>query len=177
MDRDQEVAQILIVMADNFGESPSEAMLEMLLSELQPFPLEDIKTGLVNLMRTRKYRGFPRLAEVFEAVAGNAEDALMAQAEQQWQRLLDLPTGPGTDKILVGRDPETGEPAFRYRFDDADPIARQIYQSMGGSKAGWTNQNINFLRNQFIKDYVRIASRSKSVSACLDNLRAQQQLS
>lgn len=155
--REAETSKALLLLAENFGLELSEARLDLLLEELGRFEYQAVKEALAYLMRSRRF--FPTLAEILEAVGGAPESpdaALELQAERQWLKLLNLPSGTSYHRVFMGRD-ENGDPIYEQPTDALDEPAKMAYRAMGSSKAEWTEKGLPWLRKEFLELYLRFA--------------------
>jgi hypothetical protein len=90
----REISSLLLAMAENFGASMSDALTQLFLAKLKPFPADQVKHGLERVLLTRKYKSMPTMAEVLESVRGNTEEDRKALAESAWQTIrIALPSG------------------------------------------------------------------------------------
>lgn len=101
-----EIAKILTLTAENFGAELSEARFQMLISELSRLSLDAVRHGMIKIIRTRKYSGFPTLGEILEACGAGPEDELdgiEAEAERQWALALDYqPPAAPHHRVIKG---------------------------------------------------------------------------
>lgn len=144
--KEQEIGRMLLLLSENFSAEISESMGRLLLKKLSPFPLERVRAGLEQILLTRKYKGFPTLAEILEAVKGGPEGGdIEALAEDQWALLLETIGRVGPYESVQFADPSTGA----------------AVREMGGWAAvcAWSNEDIKYRRKDFVATY-RAATRS-----------------
>lgn len=107
-------AEFMLGLGEAYGESVSEARLEIYFAALEDLSLERIRQAGTLLVRTQKF--FPRVAELRDALTGSVDD----RAELAWVAVLNTVRAVGY----------WGEPAW------ADPAAeRAALDLYGGWKA------------------------------------------
>lgn len=142
MNTREEIMKMLVLVAENFNAAPSSAQLRLVCDELEKHPFQAVSDGLMRLMRTRQYPGFPPLAEFINAVAGGTPDELARiAAADAWGRFLAAldEYNPWTRK----------EPAV-------DEITAQVVHSLGGWDSLYRElnlKNFEFRQRRFIQLY------------------------
>lgn len=170
-DKRGEIAELLVVMADNFGASLSRGLTKAIGEQLMRFPIEEVRQGVGKIMATRKFKGMPTLAEILDAVAGPQEsedDKVLAEGERQWLKVLNMPGQASYHRVFLGYDAD-GAP--RYAQPDAylDSPAKAAYRALGESKQGWTGVNLDFKKKSFLEAYRRFAKdQAKALPAPKD---------
>lgn len=74
---DLELVKIMALFAEEFddGKDVSRARIERWKAMLcETYGIEKLKFGAVKLLKTRKYKGFPRISEMIEAIEGSPDD-------------------------------------------------------------------------------------------------------
>lgn len=77
-------AEFMLGLGEAYGEPVSDARLEIYFAALSDVPIEAIRSAANIHVRTSKF--FPRVAELREAIVGNADD----RADLAWGALLQL---------------------------------------------------------------------------------------
>ena len=138
-----QIAEFISVLSENFKGSPSEALARIIGEKLKHFSDEQLYSGLDRLLCSRKYSGFPTLAEILEAIQGNSQDLLVIEAVEAFELVCNLPHFNGV--------PDKRE------LDKLSPVARYVLRMMGGNTNSWTVSNLDFKRREFIDSYTRVA--------------------
>jgi hypothetical protein len=149
------LAEILTLTAENFQAELSEAMVQMLISELIKLPLAEVRRGMTTILRTRKFSSFPTLAEIIEACrGGNEREAIEAEAEQQWllAQAYQPPAAP-YHRVFLGYDDD-----HQPRYEDPSPSGltpegQEALKAIGGP--GRVDQ-VRYARRDFIEAYRRL---------------------
>ncbi|MBU4565609.1 MAG: hypothetical protein KKE29_12875 [Proteobacteria bacterium] len=154
----QEVMKQLVILAENFSAEISTPRLKMILSELENFPSEQITAGLTKILRTRKYPGFPALAEILEAVGGSQRDELTLEAEGQWKRLW-IAADKGAWTRYFG-EPDHPGPEFYL-----NPTAQLTLRQMGGRSAmlTWREAELNWRHREWVETYRLLAGNEQKL--------------
>ena len=146
------IGKFMTLLSDNFGSALSKVMTEYVTEMLSKFSNEQLDTGLNRLLGTRKYNGFPKIAEILEAIqGGNQQEVLATEAEATFTQVCALehdPTGYPTRKALA----------------KLNAPARFALRQMGGNTNAWTGANLDFKRKTFIEIYMRMANNPKKLA-------------
>lgn len=148
----QETMKQLVVLAENFSADVSTPRLKMIISELENFSFEQITQGLTKILRTRKYPGFPSLAEILEAVGGSQQDELALEAEGQWRRLWVAADKGAWTRYL-------GEPNHPGPEHYLNTTAMLTLRQMGGRPAmlTWRESELHWKRREWVETYKLLA--------------------
>jgi hypothetical protein len=146
------IAEFISILSENFKGSPSGSMARIIGEKLKPFSDSDLAQGLDCLLSTRKYSGFPTLAEILEAVQnGSQQDLWEMQAEKDFGQVLRLPND-------VYGNPRKAE------WNRLSPIAKITLRQMGGNTDSWTNANLDFKRKIFFEIYMRLIKNPDKIA-------------
>jgi hypothetical protein len=79
----KEFAKIVFAMAENFGATPSEYLLEMWarLFDDDGITIDQIRDAARAILKSREYRSMPTYAEFRSHIVGTADDMAMIQAD------------------------------------------------------------------------------------------------
>jgi hypothetical protein len=105
-------AELMVGIGEAYGESVSDARMEIYFAALADLPIEAIRTAATIHVRASKF--FPRAAELREAIDGSSDD----RADLAWVGLLQL----------IRRVGYMGTPTW------ADPVAQRAAMELYG---GW----------------------------------------
>jgi len=79
----EKFAGLIMVLAENFGGEPSEALLEMWwsMANKDGITADQFAGAAEEIIRTRKYKTMPTYAEIVEAIHGSVEDKAQVQVD------------------------------------------------------------------------------------------------
>lgn len=97
-------AQIMIGLAENYGQTLTTAGLKLRFEALRQFPLDAVKAASMSLLASRKYNSMPTVADFLEHIGGgNAED----KAEIEAGKVVEAVRSVGAYRSVVFDDPVT----------------------------------------------------------------------
>ena len=97
-------AQIMIGLAENYGQTVTTAGLKLRFEALRQFPLDAVKAASMSLLASRKYNSMPTVADFLEHIGGgNAED----KAEIEAGKVVEAVRSVGAYRSVVFDDPVT----------------------------------------------------------------------
>jgi len=94
--------QIMLGMADNFGDEISKEGLAMRFDMLSEYSIEDIEAAAKKILRNRKFKSMPPVAEFHEAIHGSDK----TKALEAWGAIMkgleidEMPTDPKSQEII-----------------------------------------------------------------------------
>lgn len=135
----QKIIDQLVILAEAFGLPITSARLEIYAEMLTDFPIDQIKRGIVHLVRTRTFAGnLPTVAELREAIANDGMP-LESRSALAW------------DKAMYAM--HTIGPYESIKFDD--PIINHIVIQWGGwaTWGDWPSNETKWRRKEFVEQY------------------------
>lgn len=111
--------QIMLGMADNFRDEISEEGMAMRFDMLKEYSMEEVEAAATKILRSRKFKGMPPVAEFIEALHGSGK----MQAIDAWGVVM---------KQLQG-GPEPVDPKIRdviRRIGGWDCLTRRTYDEL-----------------------------------------------
>ena len=139
-----EIIDQLVILAEAFGLSVTDARMEIYAEMLSDLPLEKIRAGVVHLIKTRTFAGnLPTVAEIREAIAGEGQP-LETRAALAWDKALTALHDHG--------------PYQSPAFDDL--IVTRIIIAWGGwiELGNWPAEESKWKRKEFMQLYGAYAS-------------------
>ncbi len=102
-DDKKEFAEIMEVLADEFGGTISKMNLRLKFRALAEYSIEQIQQAALGIIREKMYPGMPRVSEFIAQIEGTETD----QAEAEAQKVLRAIKQYGTRYSVVFDDPHT----------------------------------------------------------------------
>ena len=93
----KEFAQIMTALAENFGATISRPGMAMRFDALKGYPMAAVRQGSISILKNRKHRGMPTVAEFIEAIERTSKpSSIPAKAQAQLQANIVIGIVEGT---------------------------------------------------------------------------------
>jgi len=79
--------KLIQILAEDKGAKVSEGRMELLWGELKQHPIEKIEAAVKELARSRKYAGFPSLADFIELLEGDTNARIVEASKKAFDTL------------------------------------------------------------------------------------------
>lgn len=152
----EEMAKLLLAMAENFNQELSEARLGLLLEALQPYSPDEVGAGVKKVLRRSRF--FPSIAELLDAIEGSPQDGLTLEAEGQWRRLW-IAADKGAWSTYYGEPDHPGPEHY------LNPTAILTLRQMGGRSAmlTWVETDLHWRRREWVETYRFLAGNEQKL--------------
>lgn len=150
----------LNLMAENFGKSFSDELLDAWLELLEEYPADMVRRAAKAVIEKYEYKTLPTfgvLKKALDRMTGVSVDALELQAEAEWCVVIAAISSHGS-----------------YRHPDFSKETAHVIRLMGGWQAvcRWTTKELDFKRRDFISLWVDSAGRVDQIQLGASGVRA-----
>lgn len=139
----KQIIDQLVILAEAFGLSVSDARMGIYAEMLADLPIEKIKAGIITIIKTRTFGGnLPTVAEIREAIDSEGVP-LESRAAIAWDKAMYALHSHGTYQSI--------------KFDD--PLIHHIIVQWGGwaEFGNWPADQTHWKRRDFMKLYEQYA--------------------
>ncbi len=145
-DKDRErFAQVFFVLFEVYGDGePAKALIDIYWKTLEPYRIDEVEVAAQEILKSRKYNGMPKPAEIILLIEGESEDKALGA----WNETIKALHRHGHYRSI--------------RF--SDPVIHGAIEAMGGwLKCGdWEEKELTWKQKEFLQQY-RIQSRNKEL--------------
>lgn len=151
----EQVLKALVAMAENFNRELSKAHLGMILTTLEPYPLETVNAALTALLRTHR-GGFPTVADFINAIEGTPDENKRLAAEADWQALW-VAERRGAWQTFYGEPDPPGPEHY------LSPTGLLTFRQLGGRQAmlTWLTADLHWRKREFIELHMQLSGNEQ----------------